>query len=114
MAEIPFFFWGIVGFLNRERRTRTAGSRDSVGRSEGCAYKSPRFKQYFKQVPGVSQVGARTETTVNNPRDFYLGKRLGNLPALRQVGFQANRRLLQVEQRRRDSSESRHLPIGIH
>lgn len=60
-------------------------------------YKSSRIKQYFKQVPGVSQVGARTETTVNNPRDFYLGKRLGNLPALRQVGFQANRRLLEVE-----------------
>jgi hypothetical protein len=34
---------------------------------------------------------------VNNPRDFYLGKRLGNLPALRQVGFQANRCLLEVE-----------------
>ena len=60
-------------------------------------YKSSRIKQYFKQVPGVSQVGARTETTVNNPRDFYLGKRLGNLPALRQVGFQANRHLLEVE-----------------
>src|SRR6516225_9269047 len=60
-------------------------------------YTSSRIKQYFKQVPGVSQVGARTETTVNNPRDFYLGKRLGNLPALRQVGFQANRRLLEVE-----------------
>ena len=53
--------------------------------------------QYFKQVPGVSQVGARTETTVNHPRDFYLGKRRSNLPALRQVGFQANRRLLEVE-----------------
>jgi hypothetical protein len=42
-------------------------------------------------------VGARTETTINNTRDFYLGKRLCNLPALRQVGFQANRRLLEVE-----------------
>jgi hypothetical protein len=42
-------------------------------------------------------VGARTETTSNNTRDFYIGKRLCNLPALRQVGFQANRRLLEVE-----------------
>jgi len=60
-------------------------------------YKNSRIKQYFKQVSGVSEVGARTETTINNTRDFYLGKRLCNLPALRQVGFQANRRLLQVE-----------------
>ena len=29
--------------------------------------------------------------------DFSLGKRLCNLPALRQVGFQANRRVLAVE-----------------
>ena len=39
----------------------------------------------------------RTETTINNTRDFYIGKSLRNLPALRQIGFQANRRLLQVE-----------------
>jgi hypothetical protein len=60
-------------------------------------YKNSRIKQYMKLVPGVSQVGVRTETTINNPRDFFLGKRLNNLPALRQVGFQANRRLLEVE-----------------
>ena len=42
-------------------------------------------------------MGARTETTLHNTRDFYIGKRLCNLPALRQVGFQANRRLLEVE-----------------
>ncbi|HXX28369.1 MAG TPA: hypothetical protein VEI99_07875 [Terriglobales bacterium] len=60
-------------------------------------YKSNRIKQYFKQVPGVREVGARTEMTVNNTRDLYIGKRLCNLPALRQVGFQANRRLLEVE-----------------
>lgn len=39
----------------------------------------------------------RTETTVNNPRDFGIGKQWCNLPALREVGFQANRRLLNVE-----------------
>ena len=42
-------------------------------------------------------MGARTETTINNTRDFSIGKRLWNLPALRQVGFQANRRVLAVE-----------------
>ena len=39
----------------------------------------------------------RTETTINNTRDFYIGKSLVNLPALRQIGFQANRRVLEVE-----------------
>jgi hypothetical protein len=34
---------------------------------------------------------------VNDTRDFYIGKRLPNLPRLRQVGFQADRRLLRVE-----------------
>jgi hypothetical protein len=39
----------------------------------------------------------RTETTVNDTRDFGIGKRLTNLPALRQAGFTANRRLLAVQ-----------------
>jgi hypothetical protein len=40
----------------------------------------------------------RTETTINNTYDFKVGRRLKNLPALRQIGFAANRRVLQVEQ----------------
>jgi hypothetical protein len=35
-----------------------------------------------------------SETTINNAHDFYIGKSLRNLPALRKIGFQANRRLL--------------------
>ncbi len=35
-----------------------------------------------------------TETTINDTRDFGISKRLTNLPALRQIGFPANRRLL--------------------
>ena len=50
----------------------------------------------------MREVGARTETTVNNTRDFSIGKRLCNLPALRQVGFQANRRLLEVQRLSQD------------
>ena len=50
------------------------------------------IKQYHKEGRGL-----RTETTINNPRDFGIGKRLDNLATLRQVGFQANRRLLDVE-----------------
>src|SRR5262249_9092748 len=45
----------------------------------------------------------RTETTINNTRDFYVGKSLRNLPALRQIGFQANRRLLQTQRITHDS-----------
>ncbi|MGH8564034.1 MAG: hypothetical protein ACREXW_08045 [Gammaproteobacteria bacterium] len=35
--------------------------------------------------------------TINNTRDFGIGKQLKNLPALRQIGFKANRRLLDVQ-----------------
>jgi hypothetical protein len=39
----------------------------------------------------------RTETTVNDTRDFGIGKRLTTLPALRQIGFSARRRLPGVQ-----------------
>jgi len=55
-------------------------------------YKGTRVKQYHKEGQAL-----RTETTINNTRDFYIGKSLKNLPALRQIDFQANRRLLQIE-----------------
>ena len=35
--------------------------------------------------------------TINNTYDFRIGKRLANLPKLREIGFAANRRLLAVE-----------------
>jgi len=56
-------------------------------------YKATRIKQYHKEGRAL-----RTETTINNTRDFAIGKRLHNLPALRAVGFAANRRLLDVQQ----------------
>jgi len=43
-------------------------------------------KQYHKLDRAL-----RTETTINDSRDFGIGKRLCNLPALREVGFIANR-----------------------
>ena len=54
--------------------------------------KKTRIKQYHKEGRAL-----RTETTINDTRDFAIGKRLHNLPALRAVGFQANRRLLDVQ-----------------
>src|SRR5215211_6375391 len=56
-------------------------------------YKHSRIKQYHKEGRAL-----RTETTINDTRDFHIGKRLKNLPALRLLGFQANRRLLHVQQ----------------
>jgi hypothetical protein len=55
-------------------------------------YKRSRIKQYHKEGRAL-----RTETTINDPRDFGIGKRLSNLPALRRIGFQANRRLVDVQ-----------------
>ena len=55
-------------------------------------YKRSRIKQNLKEG-----VALRTECTINDTRDFGIGKRLPNLPALREVGFPANRRLLEVQ-----------------
>jgi hypothetical protein len=55
-------------------------------------YKKTQVKQYLKEG-----VALRTETTINSPGDFGIGKALTHLPALRQVGYTANRRLLDVE-----------------
>lgn len=54
--------------------------------------KNSRIKQYHKEGRAL-----RTETTINNTRDFGIGKQLKNLPALREIGFRANRRLLDVQ-----------------
>ena len=69
-------------------RVLTAGVTPSLH----IDYKRSRIKQYHKEGRAL-----RTETTINDARDFRIGKRLQNLPALRQIGFQANRRLLDVQ-----------------
>jgi hypothetical protein len=53
-------------------------------------------------IPGSSSTTSRTrpcapETTINDTRDFGIGRRLHNLPALRQISVQANQRLLDVQ-----------------
>lgn len=74
-------------------RFRTRVLTADVTPSLHVDYKRTRIKQYHKEGQAL-----RTETTINDARDFALGKRLCNLAALRQVGFQANRRLLDVQQ----------------
>ena len=75
-------------------RFRTRVITEGVTPSLHLDYKRSRIKQYYKEGRAL-----RTETTINNTRDFGIGRRLtrDNLAALRDVGFQANRRLLDVE-----------------
>jgi hypothetical protein len=80
-------------------RFRTRIITDGVVPSLHVDYKTTRIKQYHKEGRAL-----RTETTINNTRDFGIGKLLKNLPALRQVGFQANRRLLDVQKISHDCS----------
>jgi hypothetical protein len=86
------------------RRLMTKGPRRTPGNfrtrviTEGVTpsvyidYKHTAVKQYHKEGRAL-----RTETTINDTRDFRIGKKLTNLPALREVGFSANRRLLGVQ-----------------
>lgn len=71
---------------------RTRVITEGVTPSLHVDYKRTRIKQYHKEGRAL-----RTETTINDTRDFNIGKRLKNLPALRKVGFRANRRLLDVQ-----------------
>lgn len=92
-----------------DRRIRTRGKRPTPGRfrtrviTEGVTpslhvdYKHSKIKQYHKLGRAL-----RTETTVNDTYDFGIGRRLHNLAALRQVGFAANRRLLDVQRTSHD------------
>lgn len=73
-------------------RFRTRVLTEGVIPSLHIDYKHSRLKQYFKEGRAL-----RTETTVNDTRDFAIGRRLENLPALREIGFEANRRLLNVQ-----------------
>jgi hypothetical protein len=73
-------------------RFRTRVITDGVIPSLHVDYKNAKIKQYHKEGRAL-----RTETTINNTGDFGLSKRLMNLPALRQIGFTANRRLLGVQ-----------------
>jgi len=80
----------------RKRKTpgrfRTRVITNGVIPSLHADYKNAKIKQYYKQGRAL-----RTETTINNPHDFGVTKRLTSLPDLRQLGFTANRRLLGVQ-----------------
>ena len=73
-------------------RFRTRVVTQDVTPSLNVYYKNARIKQYHKENRAL-----RTETTINNSYDFGVGKRLHNLPKLREIGFAANRRLIELE-----------------
>jgi hypothetical protein len=80
-------------------RFRTRVITDGVLPLLHVDYKNTRIKPYHQEGRAL-----RTETTINNRRDFGSGKLLKNLPELRQVGFQANRRLLDIQKVSHDCS----------
>ena len=73
-------------------RFRTRVLTEGVVPSLHVDYKKSKVKQYHKEGQAL-----RTETTINDTYDFAIGRALRNLPALREIGFAANRRLLHVE-----------------
>jgi len=73
-------------------RFRTRVLTEGVVPSLHVQYKKSKVKQYHKEGQAL-----RTETTINDTYDFEIGRALHNLPALREIGFAANRRLLHVE-----------------
>lgn len=84
--------------IHSGKKRRTAGRFRTRVITEGVTpslhvdYKHTTIKQYHKEGTAL-----RTETTINDSYDFTIGKRLTNLPALCEVGFTANRRLLDVQ-----------------
>jgi hypothetical protein len=73
-------------------RFRTRVLTEGVVPSLHVEYKKSKVKQYHKEGQAL-----RTETTINDTYDFAIGRALHNLPALREIGVAANRRLLRVE-----------------
>jgi hypothetical protein len=71
---------------------RTRVITDGVTPSLHIDYKHTKIKQYHKEGRAL-----RTETTINDTGDFGIRKGLTHLPALREIGFSANRRLLSVQ-----------------
>jgi hypothetical protein len=81
-------------------RFRTRVITQHVTPSLYVDYKHTTIKQYHKEGRAL-----RTETTINDTYDFNIGRRLTNLPALRKIGFSANRRLLDVQRLSHDPAD---------
>ena len=82
---------------------RTKVVQEGVNPSLHAYYKKTHIKQYFKE-----QRALRTETTINNSRDFGVNKDISNLPFLQQLGQQINQRLLDAQHLSFDCAISAH------
>ena len=71
---------------------RTRVIEDGVQPSLHIEYKTSRVKQYFKENRAL-----RTETTINDPKDFGVKKDISQMPYLQKIGREINRRLLDVQ-----------------
>jgi hypothetical protein len=74
-------------------RFRTRIIRHGVAPSLNVQYKKSTVKQYFKEERAL-----RTETIINDPRDFGIQRSIKHFDYLRSVGRQVNRRLLRLEE----------------
>ena len=81
-------------------RFRTRVITDGVVPSLHVDYKNSKIKQYHKLGKAL-----RTETTINDARDFGVAKGLSHLPELKEIGFTASRRLLDVQRISHDPAD---------
>jgi len=81
-------------------RFRTRVITQDVTPSLHIDYKNSKIKQYHKLGKAL-----RTETTINDTNDFGVAKALSHLPELKEIGFTASRRLLDVQRISHDPAE---------
>jgi hypothetical protein len=81
-------------------RFRTRVITDGVVPSLHVEYKNSKIKQYHKLGKAL-----RTETTINDTKDFGVAKGLSHLPELKEIGFTASRRLLDVQRISHDPAQ---------
>ena len=79
-------------YRNTPSRFATRVIQKDVQPNVHLTYKHSGVKQYFKENRAL-----RTETTINNPRDFKVGKDLSNWPYLQHLATAINQRLLETE-----------------
>jgi hypothetical protein len=81
-------------------RFRTRVITEGVTPSLHVDYKNSKIKQYHKLGKAL-----RTETTINDTKDFGVAKGLSHLPELKEIGFTASRRLLDVQRISHDPAD---------
>ncbi len=90
-------------------RYHTRVITDGVIPSLHVDYKHSRIKQYHKAGRAL-----RTEKVINDTYDFDVGRRLGNLEDLKQIGFAANQRLLGVQRLSHDCTIGAETLAALH